>query len=90
MPVQLGDKVKDIITGFSGIAVARTQWLHGCDRITIEPDKTEKGVPVDSFVFDEQRVEIVKAMGGPPIAKAAKPVVKTGGPQNDRVATRRL
>lgn len=32
---QLGDKVRDAITGFKGIAMAQTTWLNGCRRIII-------------------------------------------------------
>ena len=33
----LGDEVKDTITGFKGIVVARTEWLNGCARVTVQP-----------------------------------------------------
>lgn len=33
--VELGDFVKDPISGFKGIAVSRHHYLHGCDRISI-------------------------------------------------------
>lgn len=32
MQVNLGDRVKDQVTGFEGIAIARTEWLFGCPR----------------------------------------------------------
>lgn len=59
--IELGDEVKDKITGFSGIAVARTQWITGCDRITIRPRtlKKEGGIH-DIETFDEQQLTIVK------------------------------
>lgn len=40
--INLGDKVKDSVTGFSGIAIGRTTWLHGCDRITVQPEGVDK------------------------------------------------
>lgn len=62
MTIKLGDKVKDIYTGFTGTAIARTQWLNGCDRIGIEPDKLDKDGKVQEAVwFDSPRVELVKA-----------------------------
>jgi hypothetical protein len=58
---QPGDEVKDIVTGFRGIVTARTSWLHGCDRISITPNKLgSDGLPVKEQSFDEQRVEIIK------------------------------
>lgn len=32
--IQLGDKVKDTITGFTGVAVCISKWLNGCVRWT--------------------------------------------------------
>ena len=84
--INLGDKVRDTVTGFTGIAVARTTWLHGCDRITIERDALDnKGMVQDSCVFDDPRVELIEHKPVP----MARPQLKTGGPQNDKVALRR-
>ncbi len=58
--VELGSTVKDILTGFTGIATGRTEWLFGCTRIAIEPTKLKEGKPIDAEWFDEQRVEVIK------------------------------
>lgn len=53
-PIGLGDRVKDPITGFAGIVTAVTTWLHGCIRITIEPEKLDKdGKPQEGRAFDQ-------------------------------------
>ena len=79
--IKLGDKVRDNITGFQGIAIARTSWLHGCDRITIQPDKTDKdGKPLDAMTFDEQQVELVKAQ---PVKVSQHASNAPGGPRRD-------
>jgi hypothetical protein len=58
---QPGDEAKDLVTGFRGIITSRTTWLHGCDRISITPDKLSKeGSPIKEETFDEQRIEIIK------------------------------
>lgn len=58
---QPGDEAKDIVTGFKGIVTARTSWLHGCDRITITPNKLgSDGLPIKEQTFDEQRIEVSK------------------------------
>jgi hypothetical protein len=41
-PVQLGDRVRDRMTGFSGIAIAITEWLYNCRRITVQPTELDK------------------------------------------------
>lgn len=81
--VELGNEVKDIMTGFSGIAVARTDWLFGCSRILIEPTKLNKGNPIEAVWYDEQRVQVVKKTR----PKVVKQKIKatSGGPQKDPV-----
>jgi hypothetical protein len=80
--IKLGSRVRDIVTGFEGIATSRTEWLHGCARIGIQPETLDKdGKVIDASVFDEQQVEIVKEMA----PRVAKHVVSTppGGPRKD-------
>jgi hypothetical protein len=72
--VSLGDEVKDTITGFSGVAMAITNWLNLCQRITIAPRKLHDGRPVDMETFDVQQIEVTKAA---PVV-AATP---SGGPR---------
>lgn len=56
MEVELGSKVKDKITGFRGVAVARCVYLNGCVQFEIEPTQLKDGVPQKSFWLDEPRV----------------------------------
>lgn len=58
--IELGDRVKDKITGISGIAIGVTEWLYGCRRIVIQPEEIMDGKPVDSFSIDEPQLEIVE------------------------------
>ena len=39
---QLGDLVKDKVTGFTGIVICRAVWLNGCARLTVQPQKVGK------------------------------------------------
>lgn len=57
--ITLGQRVRDTITGFQGIAIGRTEWLHGCFRIGIESEELNAGKPIDPVWFDEMRVEIL-------------------------------
>ena len=55
--IKLGDLVKDMITGFTGIASSRTEHLFGCVHIGITSNRTDKdGIPIGAMSFDEQRV----------------------------------
>jgi hypothetical protein len=75
MEIKLGDVAKDTITGFEGVAIARTEWLNGCVRISLQPKKLqENGKPIDSETFDETQLAIV--------APGLRHVeVRTGGPR---------
>ena len=58
--MNLGDKVKDIVTGFTGIITAKTTFLNGCVRVSVQSDKLKDGIPTDPQWFDEPQVRIVK------------------------------
>ena len=78
--INLGDKVKDSVTGFTGIAVARTEWLHGCMRILVQPDTLQKDGAVQEAVnFDEPQLLLIKAGK---VAREPKPrPTARGGPK---------
>lgn len=62
--ITLGSKVQDTITGFTGVAVSRTQYLFGCVRVGIEPQEMKDGKPIEGLYFDEQRlVELSEKTG---------------------------
>lgn len=61
MRIALGDKAKDSITGFQGIVIAITDWLSGCRRILIQPEKLIEGKVVEAMPFDEPQVVLIKA-----------------------------
>lgn len=73
--IELGDKAKDTVTGYTGIAVARTEWINGCARITLMPDKLNKdGGLQQQETFDEPQLVLVKHG----VVKRGAP--DTGGP----------
>jgi len=78
--VILGKKYKDNISGFSGIATGRTEYLYGCVRVLIESDKLSKdGEPYSEFWFDEQRLTFVKSK------TKAKTAGNSGGPRTNPI-----
>lgn len=62
----LGEKVKDNITGFEGIAIGRAEYLNGCVSIEVQSTKLKDGMPISEW-FDEQRLSIESkaTTGGP-------------------------
>jgi hypothetical protein len=76
--ISLGSKVRDIVTGFSGILVARTEWCYGCVRYGITREKLDKeGKPLETQWFDEQQVEVIERTK-PAISKQSR--ATSGGP----------
>ena len=74
----LGDKVEDVVTGFKGILIARTQWLNNCNTYTLQPRKLVDGTPQKSQVFDEPQIRLVKADD---LGLKVVDEEKTGGPE---------
>lgn len=70
----LGDKVKDYITGFVGIITSTHQYLYGCSRAAVEA--IDKDGKPDCQWFDLQRLEVVEEKK----IENHAPAVKTGGP----------
>jgi hypothetical protein len=58
MQIQLGSKVKDRVTGFSGIATARIEYITGCVQYAVTPDSLQDGLPIDNQWFDECRLDV--------------------------------
>lgn len=78
--IELGDRVKDTITGFSGIVTAVAYYLNGCVRICVQPEKIkDDGSLIDSEWFDDTQLEIVSknTIGKKNVQKI------TGGPRSN-------
>ncbi|MCP4552014.1 MAG: hypothetical protein GY834_08275 [Bacteroidetes bacterium] len=60
MAVNLGDKVKDTVTGFTGIAVSQHIYLQGCHRFTVQPLIKEDGMLPTAESFDGPQLEVIE------------------------------
>lgn len=56
----LGDKVRDSVSGFQGVVVAKTMYLNGCTRVGVQPRIGKDGKHPDSATFDEPQLELLK------------------------------
>lgn len=72
--ITLGDVARDTITGFEGVVVCISQWLHGCRRLTIQPKALHEGKPIETQSFDEPQCVLVEAAASPSR-------IETGGPR---------
>ena len=58
--ITLGDKVKDRISGFEGIATAVAEYLNGCTRILVESTTLdEEGKMLEAVWFDDVQVDAI-------------------------------
>jgi hypothetical protein len=76
--IPLGAVAQDSISGFTGVVVARTDWLHGCTRLTIQPSELHDGAPVKSHTFDEPQLRVLELT--PSDDSDTEPAEKPGGP----------
>lgn len=59
--IEVGDVACDMVTGFFGIVVARTEWLNGCARLTLQPRSLDdKGACAPQETFDELQCQVVE------------------------------
>ena len=72
--IQPGDKVKDKISGISGIVTSISHYLYGCRRCGVVQSGTKSNEPL---WFDEPQLDVVKSG-----VICADPVA-TGGPRPD-------
>src|SRR4051812_20866169 len=75
--IKLGNKVKCLITGFIGIAVARVEYINGCVQYGVKAPMAKGSVKLeDPYYIDAQQLQVIA--GG--VTVEARP---TGGPSND-------
>jgi len=77
MAIILGKLVEDKVSGFRGIAVSRTTYLQGCDRIAVRPRMCNDGELPELQDFDEPDLIVVGDGVLPPVVKHS-----TGGPRH--------
>lgn len=72
----LGFKVRDVVTGFEGIATTISFDLYGCVQAIVSPGLNDKGEPGDGRWFDVKRLV---ATGGKPVMELPTFEVVPGG-----------
>lgn len=88
--IELGDKVKDSVSGFTGIVLAQHNYLHGCKRFSVQPAVEKDGKFPDSVSFDEPQLILIAKKKVPvtkPTAKITggfKPETRMNKPTGDR------
>jgi hypothetical protein len=68
--MKLGDKVRDNLTGFIGIAVAKCEYLNGCVSYEIVPLDLKEGLIQKTVWIDIQQLSVIKQK---PVLKKKEP-----------------
>lgn len=77
--IVLGQRYRDEVTGFEGIAVGLFSYLFACDRVQLESDATPDGT-VKAHVVDAPALVKIDGRTFDPEAAIAEAGGKTGGP----------
>lgn len=59
MKILMGQKAKDVITGFQGIVTGKAQYITGCEQALLVPPVKPDGEFVSGNWFDEDRLDLV-------------------------------
>lgn len=80
--VNLGDKVKDTITGFEGVVTGTAEYITGCRQVCIVPPAKDGDYKPGQW-FDDDRVAVLQAS-----AVTLPKRQRDGGPQSHPAPTR--
>lgn len=86
--IDFGVIYRDPVTGFAGIAIAITYWMHGCSRVGLEIGYTEKDTGIVKSTiewFDTDRVKNHAVTGESDLTADVIPTrsaLFTGGPRD--------
>lgn len=58
--IKLGDKVRCKITGFTGIAVVKSEFINGCIQWNVLPKGDKKNKMPEDMSIDQQNLEVIK------------------------------
>jgi hypothetical protein len=58
--IKLGSQVRDIISGFSGVAMGRAVYLYDAPKILVVPKKLKDAIPFPGEWLNEKQLEEIK------------------------------
>ena len=86
--IELGDKVKDVVSGFVGRITGRAEYITGCVQFLVMPDRVDKeGKFLEGHWFDKDRLERVPktkrlTLKLPASVEGTRSRAPKGGPQS--------
>lgn len=71
----MGDEVRDIVTGLEGVITGREDCITGCSRMSVQPKVTDGKTMPSGYFIDQDRLELLVEADAPLFE-----VVRAGGP----------
>ena len=63
--VKPGNKVRDVITGFTGVVTTWTEELYGEPTVGVTSTELHEGKPIRDYAFAESRIELIEDVEAP-------------------------
>lgn len=83
--MELGDRVKDRISGLEGVVIGKTRWAYGADRLNLQPESVKEGAPAKAFQIEEPQAILVKRkVVTSPYREAKKAAEQAAQPKPER------
>ena len=58
--IKLGSKVRDKVSGFIGVAIARTEYLNGCIQYSVQPKVGKDNKVPEEIGVDAGSLEVIQ------------------------------
>lgn len=55
---ELGEIVKDKVSGLTGVCAAKASYLYSCPQVLIVPREVKDGAPISGTWIEESRAEV--------------------------------
>lgn len=68
--IQLGDKIKDRITGLTGIAISKIEYLNGCVQYGVCPKLKKGATEIVTWTIDKDQLIVIEKKNKPKLTKA--------------------
>jgi len=78
---EVGDEVRDGLTGLVGIVTQVSIWNEGCIIVSVQPQGLKDGQPLPSASFDDRKLVVTKKAKVKLEPKPSPVPAKTGGPR---------
>ena len=77
--IPLGTRLKDLVSGFEGIAIARVEYMNGCVQYYLKPKLDKDGKMLEAQSIDCNQLVVLDDGLNKPVEKEEKKEIPKGG-----------